>query len=173
MSPKKLADANKDETLETLGISETVDKNAFDEILEKVKSGNIEFYYDKKYFHKEFKNNISVQISSPLVFTSMQEVNQACEGIPAELEKIFGEPVKLHSCKYVKLNGWPVFHHAYSVPSQNLTIINENVHVNKQYSIMFVGGSGNGMEGLHRSRAVQQTLIESVISLFKTQNKVK
>jgi len=173
INSKKLSVANKNETIESLGLQGSVDKEVLNGILNKVKSGNIEFYYDKKYFNKDFKNNISAQLSAPLLFNSMDDVKQACKDMPGELKKVFGGPVNLHSCKYLKVNGWPVFHHAYTVPSQNVTIINENVYVNKKYSIIFVGGSGNGIEGLHRARAAQQALIESIVKFFKSQNSGK
>lgn len=167
LSPQNIAKANKDETVKSLGISGSADPAVLDDILNHVKGGNIEFYYDSQYVNKEFKNNVSVQLGPPLQFNSMEEVNQECESLPRQLKQLFGEPVKLHSCQLVKANGWPVFHHAYTVASQNLTIINETVHVNQDYSVIFVGGSANNTDGLHRVRAAQQSLIDAIIKHLK------
>ena len=171
LSPQKMADANKNETANSLGISDTVDSRVLNEILESVKGGNIEFYYDKNYINKEYKNHVSAQLSAPLQFRSMDEVTKECEAMPAKLNKLFGEKVNFLSCQLVPSNGRAVFHYAYTVVSQGLTIIQETIPVNQNYSIVFVGGSANDVEGLHRVRAAQQSLVDSVTSYLSTQAK--
>lgn len=167
ISPQTIAKANKNETVQSLGVSGSVDPAVLDDMLDRVKGGNIEFYYDNKYVHNNFKNHVSAQLGPPLQFTSMQEVSEQCKALPAELNQLFGEPVSLISCQLVNAGGWPVFHHAYTVESQNLTVINETVHVNQDYSVIFVGGSGNDIAGLHRVRAAQQSLVEAIITHLK------
>lgn len=173
ISPRTIAKANKNETAQSLGISGSVESAVLDEILDRVKGGNIEFYYDNKYVRKDFKNHVSAQLGPPLQFNSMQEVSEQCKALPAELNQLFGESVSLISCQLINAGGWPVFHHAYTVESQSLTIINETVHVNQNYSMIFVGGSGNGADGLHRVRAAQQALIEAIINHLKGQSAKK
>ena len=170
ISPQKIAKANKNETAQSLGLSDSADPAVLDEILNRVKGGNIEFYYDNKYINTSFKNHVSAQIGPPLRFSSMQEVSEQCTALPAELNQLFGEPVTLISCQLFNAGGWPVFHHAYTVESQSLTIINETVHVNEDYSMIFVGGSGNDIAGLHRVRAAQQSLIEAITTYLKLQS---
>ena len=171
LSPKKAANANANETAKSLGIPKSVDQSVVNDILTKVKDKNIEFYYDQNYINKEYKNNISVQLVAPLSFKSVDEANEACKGMPLELKKVFGVPVKLHSCQLIPSNGRAVFHHTYTVSSLNMTIINEVVVVNNKYSIAFVGGSANDIKGLHRLRKAQQILVDAVTSYLKKQTK--
>ena len=171
LSPQKIAEANKNETAKSLGIQDTVDSMVLNEILESVKGGNIEFYYDKNYIDKEYKNHVSVQLSAPLQFSSMDEVTKECEAIPDQLNKLFGEKIDFLSCQLLPSNGRAVFYHAYTVVSQSLTIIQETIPVNQNYSIVFVGGSANNIEGLHRVRAAQQSLVDSVTSYLSDQTK--
>lgn len=170
ISPQTIAKANKKETPQSLGLSSSADPVVIEDILNRVKGGNIEFYYDNKYLSKEFKNHVSAQLGPPLQFSSMQDVSEQCAALPAELNQLFGEPVDLISCQLINADGWPVFHHAYTVKSQSLTIINETVHVNQDYSLIFVGGSGNDIAGLHRVRAAQQSLIEAITTYLKLQS---
>lgn len=167
VSPQTIAKANKTETAESLGITSSADPAILDGILNHVKGGNIEFFYDNKYLNEEFKNHVSVQLGPPLHFNSLSEVSDECEALPGQLNQVFGEPVNLHSCQLVKANGWPVFHHAYTVASQSLTVINETVHVNQHYSVIFVGGSANDTDGLHRVRAAQRSLIDAITKRLK------
>ena len=171
LSPQKMAEANKNETAKSLGIPDTVDSQVLNEILESVKGGNIEFYYDKNYIDKVYKNHVSAQLSAPLQFSSMDEVTKECESMPAQLNELFGEKVNLLSCQFFSSNGRAVFHHAYTVVSQDLTIIQETIPVNQNYSIVFVGGSANDVEGLNRVRAAQQSLVDSVTSYLSVQAK--
>ena len=171
LSPKKAAAANSNETSKSLGIPSSVNQSVIKDILANIKSENIEFYYDENYINKEYKNHISAQLSAPLNFKSIDDANNECKGVPQQLKQLFGEPVKLHSCQLIPSNGRPVFHHAYTVNSQNLTIINEVVAVNNKYSIAFVGGSANDTNGLHRLRKAQQLLVDAVTSYLKKQTK--
>jgi len=171
ISPKDIANANANETAKSLGIPASVDQSVINEILAKLKNKNIEFYYDQNYIKKEYKNHISAQLSAPLIFKSLDEVKKECDGVPNQLKELFGEPVNLHSCQLVPSNGRPIFHHAYTVNSQNLTIINEIVPVNQKYSITFVGGSANDTDGLRRLRKAQQSLVDAVTSYLKKQAK--
>ncbi len=171
ISPKKFAQYNQKETLESLGIPDKMDKPTLDALFDKAKDGNIEFYYDNLYFNELNKNHVSVQLSTPMIFKNIEElkssVEEECKKAPKSLSELYGETVNLLSCQLVPSNGFAVIHHAYVVPSLGLTIINETVPINKKYSIVFVGGSGNDHAGLIRMREAQQSLIDSLTSFMK------
>lgn len=169
VSPNAIAEMNQQQTLESLGIAEFAEPTTLNEILAKVKGGNVEFFYDKRYLNALNKNHISLQLGQPMGVRSVEEAEAECKNVPAYLDDLFGEPVDLLSCRLVSMNGWPVFHHAYTIPSQSITVINEMVHVNQQYSLIFVGGAGSDMEGVGRMRAAQQALIEAVVEDFQAQ----
>lgn len=173
LGPKEVAEANSGESLESLGVPKIPDQELLEALFEKVRSGNIEFFYDGKYIASDYKNHVSAQLSAPLVFNSVEEMktgwDEQCASLPEELGEMFGEPVKIHSCQLLPMNGRAVFHHAYTLTTQGITIINEQFPVNSQYSMMFVGGSGNDNEGLQRVRAAQQALVESATAYLKKQ----
>lgn len=163
------------ESLESLGIPDNIDKTTLETLLNNAKNGKIEFYYDNLYLNKKNKNIVSVELSSPIVFKDTNELKnimeKECKLIPKSLSELYGEPLKLLACQLLMSNGLPVFHHAYTVPSLGITIINETVPVNKKFSIAFVGGSGNDQAGLVRLRKTQLSLIDSLTSFMKKSSK--
>lgn len=173
LGPKEVAKANENESLDSLGVHQIPDNELLNEILGKIKSGNIEFFYDGKYIRSDYKNHVSAQLSEPLVFNSVEEMkaifDEQCASLPKDLSAMFGETVTVHSCQLMPMNGRAVFHHAYTLPSQKVTIINEQIPVNSRYSLIFVGGSGNDTDGLHRVRAAQQALVEAATAFLKKQ----
>ncbi len=130
-------------------------------MLERVKSGDTEAFYDNLYLNKEYKNHITVQKNAPFQITSVQQVKSECDALPNELKRLFGQGIRVLSCQLGATNGRPVFHYAYRLP-QGITIIQENTPVNSEYSVVFVGGSGNDQEGLRRLRATQQLLLNGL-----------
>jgi len=169
LTPESVEKTFSGETQKSLGIPEHVDKSTMSGIFEKIKGGNIEFYYDKNYLHNQYQNHVSAQLGEPIVFTSMDEIKKECDEIPAQLKKLYGEPVNLLACTAVPSNNRLVFSIAYDLDSMNLTIIHEKVQVNNKYSIEFVGGSANDMAGLKRVRAAQQILVDSVTKFLQEQ----
>jgi len=173
VGPKEVAKLSQNESLDSLGVQKIPDDELLGEILEKVKSGNIEFFYDGRYIRSDFKNHVSAQLDEPLVFDSVEEMrtsfDEQCASLPEELSAMYGEAVELHSCQLAAMNERAIFHHAYTLSSQKITIINEQIPVNSNYSIIFVGGSGNDNEGLYRVRAAQQALVEAATAFLKNQ----
>lgn len=169
LTPKNVEKTFSGETQQSLGIPDNVDKNTITGIFDKIKGGNIEFYYDKNYINNQYKNHISAQLGEPIAFSSMDEIKKECEEIPERLKKLYGEPVKLLACNAVPSNNRLVFSIAYDLDFMNLTVIHETVQVNNKYSIEFVGGSANDMAGLKRVRAAQQILVDSVTKYLQDQ----
>ena len=136
LGPNEVAKANKDETLKSLGIPEINDKATLNSIFDKVKSGNIEFYYDNKYVNKEYKNHISAQLAPPISFNSPEELKsgmeEQCKALPSELSSIFGEKIVVNHCRAGAVNNRAVLRHVYTVPSKNLIIINDQIPVNSK-----------------------------------------
>lgn len=170
VGPGTIAEANADETMQSLGVPEIAAKELLQDILKKIKSGDIEFYYDREYLDREFKNHVSAQRMPPITFGSAEELksgmDEQCRTLAEELADMFGEAVDIHSCRLAALNNRAVLHHAYTVPSQGVTIINEQIPINEKYSLGFVGGSGNDGAGLRRVRETQQSLVESLTRLL-------
>lgn len=137
------------------------------DMLKRVKSGEMEAFYDEQYLDSEYRNHITVQKGPPLQITSMQQVKSECDSLPSELKRLFGQGVRVLSCQLGGTNGRPVFHYAYRLPT-GITIIQENTPINSEYSVILVGGSGNDREGLRRVRATQQELLNGLTQSLST-----
>lgn len=177
-SPDKVKKYNENETIESLGLSTSADRKKLEEILTRVKSGNIEFYYDRKYLNDEIKNNVTVQLSEPIVFHSIEELkngmDKECKRLPESLKNTFKEEVKINMCKATIFNGHAILHHSYVVPSQNVFIINEQMPINGKYSILFVSGSNvKDINGVKRVREAQNQLIIGFTKYLNSQIKPK
>ncbi len=175
LNPNTVAAINSGETLESLGVSDKPDKEVLNSIMEDIKSGNVEFFYDKKYFNEDFKNNISIQLAAPQVFESVEHLQsvmkEQCGTITKDLQDILNEEPIVHSCNVLPSNGFAVLHHAYTIPSQNVVIINENVVINSKFSMIFAGGGISDGEGIKRLRKAQETIVHSFTEFLKSQQK--
>src|SRR5690554_692107 len=59
-----------------------INKETLNQIREKVAGKEVEFFYDIQSLESEFKLNISVQKSEPVLVDSLQELNSECSGLP-------------------------------------------------------------------------------------------
>lgn len=173
LSPEQLKEKTTNEDLKSLGIPETIDKTTLSELFNKIKGGDVEYYYDENYLNKDNKNHFSVQVGPPIYYTSMDEVNQDCADMPAQLKALYGEVVEIFVCSLESSSGRPYFHLAYKVPSIGMSIMHDTIFVNKRYSFEVVGASANDIAGLKRLIAAQQGMIDSISSHLQASQKTK
>ena len=170
VSPDLMAKYNENENPESLGIPNSVDRGTIDAIFEKVKTAQIEFYYDQRYVKSEFQNHISVQLTEPVNFTTIEKAKSwttsECDSLPNQLFELYREAPEIHACQLVALNRVPFFRHSYTLLSQNITITNELIPLNNEYSIVIVGGAANDDEGLERVRSTQQAILNAMTSFI-------
>ncbi|GAA0851147.1 hypothetical protein GCM10009113_34240 [Marinobacter szutsaonensis] len=140
-----------------------INKETLNQIREKVAGKEVEFFYDIQSLESEFKLNISVQKSEPVLVDSLKELNSECSGLPEALEEVYGEPIDIKYCEARVLNKWAVFRYVYVVPSQEIMIINDTLPVDGEHSLIIVGGAPVAdKEGLQRVLPAQQSLLEGL-----------
>ncbi|WP_346837898.1 hypothetical protein [Microbulbifer sp. SAOS-129_SWC] len=148
------------------GIARITDQELLQRLFKQVNSQYIEFFYDGKYAGTPLKNNISLQVSKPIILHSVDEAKkiseEKCNVLPQEVKSTFGQDPMMHSCKLIPVNGRAVFHHSYTLPSQGATLISDEVPVSKKYSVLLSGASINGAGGLRRLRAGQRALLDAL-----------
>ena len=175
ISPEHLASANAGETMESLGISNQVDSQTFEAILKKVKSGSVEFYFDKNYLGTSYQNNVSVQVDAPLKFSSVDELKQIatteCGKLDVSLESVFGEAPIIHACGLSSSNGMVIFSHTYTIKSQNVVIANTSIPMGDRFSFSVVAGATLDGKGEKSTGDMHKALINSITNHVVTNMK--
>lgn len=165
LSPQTVKKAYKSENLSSLGL-ESVDRETALEILEKVKSGQVEFYFDKAFSTPAFKNNISVQIADGEIIHNTKELKVTCDAVPEELSRIFKTKIALKQCALKSFGSTKYSVVEYSGSLPGLTTIQNEFALDKNKKLVVVGGSNDA--GLAHLRVAQSALVKSIaISLAK------
>lgn len=168
ISPEILAVANNSETLESLGIPEQYDKQISEHILNKIKSGKIEFYFDKNYLGSDYQNNVSIQLDSPILFSSLDELKAfaatECEGLPDALKEQFGEVPVMHACGLNSVNGMVVFSQSYTIQSENVVIAVTHIPMGDRFSFAIAAGAILDGKGEASVGDMHRLLIDSLTS---------
>jgi hypothetical protein len=81
------------------------DKDLLSLVKNKVASGQIEVYYNKKTSNVRFSDNINVMKSIERLPQTASELNQYCAKFPEELSEYFGKPTKVYECDFKKVAG--------------------------------------------------------------------
>lgn len=151
-----------------------INKEILNQVRDKVAGKEVEFFYDIPTLESDFKLNISVQKSEPVIVDSLQELNSECSSLPEALEEVYGEPVDIKFCKAGVLNKWAVFRDVHVVPSQEVMIISDTLPVDGKHSLIIVGGvPASDKEGFQRVLAAQQSLLEGLTKHLHAQMESK
>lgn len=168
ISPEILAVANSSETLESIGVPKQYDKQISEDILNKIKSGKIEFYFDKNYLGSDYQNNVSVQLDSPILFSSLDELKEfaatECEGLPEALKKQFSEVPVMHACGLNSVNGMVVFSQSYTIQSENVVIAVTHIPMGDRFSFAIAAGAILDGKGEASVGNIHRLLIDSLTS---------
>lgn len=149
--------------IEDFSKASPINKETLHQIRNKVAGKEVEFFYDVKTLESDFKSNISIQKSEPVLVDSLKELNSECSSLPEALEEVYGEPVDIKFCEAGILNKWAVFRHVYIVPSQEIMIISDTLPVDTKHSLIIVGGAPVAdKEGLQRILPAQQALLDGL-----------
>ncbi|HAS53206.1 MAG TPA: hypothetical protein DCS42_03255 [Nitrospiraceae bacterium] len=148
------------ETLKSLGL-EYGDQENMKAVLERVKTGKVEFYFDRKYSTKDFNKNISVQLMEGGQQPTAKAAQDACASLPDEAARLFGGPVKMKSCGIAELQGITYVAYEYEVPTLATSVIQTEIPFTAGMSIIVVGGSNKA--GLEHVRKAHEQITRSII----------
>lgn len=141
-TPQTLSKLYKDAKVNDKSLTGEAAKN-FQAILDKVKHGQVEFYFEQKYSSADFNNNISTQLSPGGVYPTSADADNACASLAKGAEAIQGQPVKVKSCGLKQSDGIPYMAYEYTVPGRKMTVIQREIPYLVNANLLVVGGSND------------------------------
>jgi len=81
-----------------------VDKNLLKDVVNKVKSGQAEVYFNQKTSDSSFSENINVIKQIGKIPGNNTQLREVCNLLPKQLSSYFGRKIKLYQCKLVDIN---------------------------------------------------------------------
>jgi hypothetical protein len=82
----------------------TVDKNLLKDVVDKVKSGNVEVYFNKKTSDSIFLDNINVMKAVGKIPENNTQLQEVCNLLPNQFSSYFGRTIKVYQCKLLDIN---------------------------------------------------------------------
>lgn len=120
--------------------------------LQRVQSGRIEYYFDRKHSDKDFTSNISVQGNVRAVARNEDDAQAACARMPSQLKALYGDAVKVEACGLKKVSGIPYMDYEYSGAAPGVTTVQNEFQLTPNLAIIVVGASQNsGLAALRRA----------------------
>ena len=148
----------------TLGVP-NADKDTLSQIIEQIKTGNVEFYLDTLNSTKEFTNNVSVQLrekSEDYVHATRTEIERLCRGLKSGLAGALGTAVQVKECVSTSSNGTPGLAYRYYIPALNKFIVQYEVPFDATRTAIIVGGGTGEGEGDHRITLCINSLLRAI-----------
>ncbi len=140
VTPETIAAANKAETLKSLGFSESGNSQNLNLILESIKSGKVEFYYERSSLNRELKNNISAQLVLHRDEVTLEGVKVACKEISEQLPAVHDTEIEMGTCGMENENGISFLAYEYSIPAQSAHVIQYELPYVDNSKLVVVGG---------------------------------
>jgi hypothetical protein len=165
VSPGDAAEASAEDTLASLGLDAQGDQANFKAILERVKSGKVEFYFDRRTVAADFQNNISAQLMPGSNPVTEDGVATLCQDIPSQMPAVFGAPVEVQACGIRQANGVDYVSYEFSVPTLSIHAVQAEIPFTGDSTLVVVGGSHEAGEPLDRLKAVQNAIVEGATRL--------
>jgi len=151
MTPAEVSKEYEGKTLESMDLG-GVDQTMAAEILEKVKTGEVEYYFDKSSFGSEFTNNISTLLMGGGQIPTPESVKALCPTAKSELENVYHEPVKMTYCRYAKANGVPYLAFEYLLTKTKMTVVQREVPYLPNAKLVVVGAAkGSGLDTVRKT----------------------
>lgn len=157
LTPKAVAARYKGKSLKSLGLhfGDNMPANA---ILQHIKHGDVEYYFDKTYSSQSVTNNISVQLIPAGATPTESAVRAECKTLPRRLRAVYGQGTRVESCRFFKNNGVAYFGYEYqpaNSQAKGVTIIQRQIPYLSNTEVQLVGASNEA--GLsHMRKAVQE-----------------
>lgn len=130
----------------------------------KVKSGQVEFYFDRKHSTQAWNNNISVQLA-PARSASIAELAKTCPSLGAQLRGTYGPSTRMAECGRRVQSGVEYLAYEYVIATEGVTIVQYEIPYAAQGTLVIVGGSN--AQGLKDLKAAQEHLAAMAIKNLK------
>jgi len=141
LSPSQVAAANAEESLRSLGIDTTVDQGTLNSILQRVKTGQVEFYFDRRTVGSDAQNSISAQLMPERDQLTEALVEEMCKGMPSQLSALFGGAVpEVKACGLRRANTVGYVSYEYIVSALSYHVLQDEIPFNGS-TLVVVGGT--------------------------------
>ena len=81
-----------------------IDKNLLKNIDSRIKSGQVEFYFNQKTSDSSFADNINVIKQIGKIPENNTQLREICNSAPNQFSSYFGREIKVYQCKLVDIN---------------------------------------------------------------------
>lgn len=81
-----------------------IDKNVLKQVINKIKAGNVELYFNQNTSDYTFSDNINIIKQIGRLPTTIDEVNKQCNDIGLQLSQYFGRKINVYQCKTTTIN---------------------------------------------------------------------
>ncbi|HEY0663733.1 MAG TPA: hypothetical protein VGD18_03910 [Thiobacillaceae bacterium] len=162
----EVAEMYRDETQASLGMID-VDQATARAVLERVKRGEVEFYFDRKYSKPDLRNNISVQLTQGGGRYTTSEMDEICRLIPEELPRVFGGEVEIVSCGLQELHGIGFLAYEYFLPAKKVHVVQFEIPYVSDTRVLLIGGAHTAALAYLKSA---QAAIAKRIARFASEN---
>jgi len=171
MNPRDISAATAQESLASLKIDGFADASALESILNRVKSGEVEFYFDKTTLNEEDRDNVSAQlVTNDWGVLTDEHIPDLCTDLPKQLTSMFNNsPVTVDLCTIARANGIAYFKVEYSVPAMSYHVVQYEIPFRNQTRLVVVGGTFKSGRRLQRMREVQALIAEAATDFAASQ----
>jgi hypothetical protein len=158
LSSREMEKIDSVESLDRLNLL-AVDKTVAAAVLNDIKSGKVEFLFDKKFSSNDFRNNISIQSKPMAKMPSGQDIRQICSSIPQHLATLYGSAVSMSRCGSYLSNNTRYIAYDYYVPAEKIHVLRYMIPFRKDTLVVV---SASNEAGLEHVRATQKLLLTEV-----------
>lgn len=121
------------------------------EVLQRVGTGRIEYYFDRAHSGGDFTSNISVQGNVQAVARTPDDAKAACQRMPSQLKALYGDKVKVERCDLANVNGVPYMNYEYSGAAPGVTTVQNEFQLTPNLALIVVGASQDpGLSSLRK-----------------------
>ena len=82
-----------------------IDKNLLENVVNEIKSGRVELYFNQKTSDSNFADNINVAKQIGKLPENNTQLREVCDMLPEQLSSYFGRKIKGYQCKFKNING--------------------------------------------------------------------
>lgn len=163
LNPRDAAAANAGESVASLQIADFSDPSNLASILDRVKAGEVEFYYDRTTLDEENKNNVSAQlVDNDWGALTDEQARDICSDLSSQLSPVFSNnPVAVHSYGMTRSNGIDYIAMEYSVPASSYHVVQYELPFKNGKRLVIVGGTFESGRPLQRVKEMQNVIAKA------------
>lgn len=132
--------ANKEDKalLQTLGANHIYQNKGYGDLLEKIKTGEVEYLLSDKATPSNFKNNLRIQLVKKTQ-TSNEKVS--CPLIEQELKELYFRQIRMKECVTKQSNGISYLEYSFSRPLLGITSVQSDILIGPDMKLVLMGAS--------------------------------